>query len=212
PELAAVLVELDVHHAGVLLGGAVYLPAGAAVLQVVLAPGAQAGRALRVDAHGGIGYQPRAVLVDLDEQVPGVGQLQFAYQTPGVLGVAVRVRADYRQPVAAEVTAGPHRAELRVDPVGAAARVGQGAHVHHGHQGILVGVYDHQLVFVVGCHHEVPAAGDPTAVVQVQLRVEDRDAQGLPVRVHAAVVDDPRLPGFLDVDQPLGAVLGGHDG
>src|SRR5690554_4307470 len=96
PELGALFVEFDVHHARVLLRSARNFPAGLAVFDVILAERAQRRGALGQDAHGEVCQQPRAVVVCLDEQIAGVWHLKFANQLPGMLRMTVRVDSDYR--------------------------------------------------------------------------------------------------------------------
>jgi hypothetical protein len=76
------------------------------------------------------------------------------------------VGADQRDGLVAQVAGGPHRAELRVHEVGAAARVRDLADVDQRGELAFLGVDGGDLVALVGRHHEVALGAVPAAVVQ----------------------------------------------
>ena len=99
--------------------------------------------------------------------------------------MALRVGADDRDVLAAEMRGRPDRTELRVLEVGAAAGVRRGAGgVDQGRELALLGVDHRHLVAGVGRDHEIAAAAVEAAVVQEALGL---DGAGVTLRLSRSV-------------------------
>ena len=123
---------------------------------------------------------------------------------PGVLGMALRVGADQRDDLVAQVAGHPHRAEFRVLDVGAAPRVrGRPFRFDQGDQLVVLGVDHRHLVARVGGNQEIAASRIETAVVQEALGLDRGHREVLDV----LVIDHEDVAGLLNVDDEFGTVM-----
>src|SRR5574337_1007349 len=196
PDLVAGLVELRLHHA---LGAVVAQPGplgdrqhGEALVQVLDVEHRHRLRHLRVRVERRVDVQVLRLRVRLQEQAAAALTLDLGHLLERRV-LALGVGGDERDRLVAEVTGGPHRAELRMHEVRAAARVRDLADLDQARELAVLGVDHRDLVAVVGRHHEVALRRVQPAVMQ---ELRGLDLGGLQ-RIEVRVVDQHRLARLL---------------
>src|SRR5574340_795448 len=204
PHLGALAVVLEMDGAAVGRG----FPALVYFVGFFLVDDADRARQGRVGVESHVHPDPLAVGMGLDEQAAGAGQRGGADDLPGAVGMALGVGADAHDAAVTKVRGAPHRAEVGVDPVGAAAGMGNLAGVHQLFKLAVHQVDDGDFVGIVGSHHEVTLGRVQAAVVQEALSLDHLDGRVDDI----GIIHNPHLAGFLDVHHPFGLVMRGQDG